>query len=141
LTRCRARNRSGSRCRLHVKDPLTGFCFRHADYADSASEDPDLSTELFPDLPEDKLPDLTTADHINELLSRIVVLLAQGRISARRAAVMTFGGSLLLRSVVVMDRASSEELPRITFDLPRSSASSCDEADPASVGFSSRPQT
>jgi len=143
FTRCRARNRSGSRSRLHAQDPLPGLCFRHAARPNTAPEDTDLSDELFPNLPEDELPDLSQAGHLNELLCRIVVLLAEGRISPRRAAVMTFAGSLLLRSVVVMDRQDSEnQMPRIIFDRPRLSGPSCEEGDPASpLGFSSRPQT
>lgn len=71
------------------------------------------------------------------MLSRIVLFLAQGRISPRRAAVMTFEGSLLVRCVTAMDRA-----PNFIFDLPRPKASSSEENDPASPAeYSSRPHT
>jgi len=142
FTRCRARNRKGSRCRLHAQDPLIGLCFRHANRPDAASEDPDLSGELFPNLPDDELPDLSTAENLNEMFSRIVMLLAEGRISPRRAAVMTFGCSLLLRSVVVMDRADSEVETRYVLDLPRPHGSSEEDDDPRfPEGSSTRPQT
>ena len=135
--RCTFRFPNGSRCRLSVVDTSTGLCYSHAKLQLQHSDLADLSEELFPRLPEDKLPDLTTAEHINVLLSRIVLLLAQGRISPRRAAVMTFGGSLLLRCVTAMDRA-----PNFIFDLPRPKPFSSKENDPASPAeYSSRPHT
>ena len=83
-----------------------------------------------------------TAEHIHELLSRIALLLAQGHISPRRAAVMTFGGTLLLRSVIAIDRANAEAQPRIIFDLPWPPAFPSKENDPASpAGLSSGPKT
>jgi hypothetical protein len=104
--RCSFRFPNGSRCRLSVLDTSTHLCFNHAKLQLQQRDLANLLDELFPGLPGNELPDLTQASQLNLLLSRIVVLLAEGRISPRRAAVMTFASSLLLRSVVVMDRAS-----------------------------------
>jgi hypothetical protein len=102
--RCRARNRSGRRCRLHVKDPVTCLCFKHiGQQAKPDSDDTDISGEVFLDVPVEVLPDLTVAKNINEMVCRVVVLLAEGRISARRASILIFGASQLLRSIAVMD--------------------------------------
>lgn len=76
--RCVFRFPNGSRCRLSVLDSSTHLCFNHAKLQLQQS---DLSAELFADLPEDTLPDLTKAGAINELLSRIVLLLARAAYS------------------------------------------------------------
>jgi hypothetical protein len=65
--RCTFRFPNGSRCRLSVVDTSTKLCYSHAKLQLQRSDLADLSDELFPDLPEDQLPDLTTADHIHEL--------------------------------------------------------------------------
>lgn len=117
--RCRAHNRAGSRCRLHVKDPATGLCFRHAGCAartpDMPSDSTDLSAELFA---AEKLV-LDSEDDINVVLSNVVALVAQGRLSSRRAAVITYALSLILRSIIAQDRKAANEPPQIIFDAPR----------------------
>jgi hypothetical protein len=133
FTRCRSRNRSGSRCRLHAQDPATGLCFRHAARPGTTSDDTDLSADLFPELPANELPELRTPEQINDFLSRVVLLLAQGRISPRRAAVITFACSLLLRSVVVMDRQGSD-CSLLIADLRGPDVPPRNQPSPVSVG-------
>ena len=60
-----------------------------------------------------------TTDDITAILSNIVVLVAKGRLSPRRAAVLTDALSLMLRSVVVMDRITESTPPQIIWDAPR----------------------
>jgi hypothetical protein len=128
--RCTFRFPNGKRCKLLILDSHSRLCFHHAKLQLDQRDLADLSADLLGDQPAE----FKTPEQINDLLSRVVVLLAQGRISPRRAAVLTFAGSLLLRSVVVMDRRSSEEgqPPTIIWDLPRPdrSCSNEDETDP-----------
>jgi hypothetical protein len=96
--RCIFRYSNHSRCRLQVFNHSTGLCLLHARSKDLQPEDiDDLSAELFEDLPDDQLPELQTPEQINEFLARVVVLLAEGRITPRRATVLTYAGSLLLQ--------------------------------------------
>ena len=119
--RCTFRFPNGSRCRLSVLDTSARLCFGHAKLQ--------LEQRDMADLLGGQPAEFKTPEQINDLLSKVVLLLAQSRISPRRAAVITYACSLLLRSVVVMDRQSSEDDPRIIFDLPRPSGSSCEQDD------------
>lgn len=105
--RCRARNRDRSQCRLHVQNPATGLCSRHAAQAgnstDTLQDTVDLSAEIF----DAQQPVLETAEDINAVISNIVILVAKGRISPRRAAVISYALSLILRSVVILDRKAA----------------------------------
>lgn len=123
--RCTFRFPNGSRCRLSVLDTSARLCFGHAKLQLEQRDMADLSADLLGGQPAE----FKTPEQINDLLSKVVLLLAQSRISPRRAAVITYACSLLLRSVVVMDRQSSEDGPRIIFDLPRPSGSSCEQDD------------
>jgi hypothetical protein len=71
---------------------------------------------LFGQLPDDELPNLQTPEDVSNFLARVVVLLAEGRITARRATVLTYAGSLLLRSAVVI---KANEKTEIIWDLDR----------------------
>jgi len=106
--RCRRRSRANGRCRLPVQDPATGLCFRHADRVGrttcSVADVADLSVELF----GESVPSFQSAEEINSTLCHLVVLLAQGRISSRRAAVITHALSLILRGVLVIDKKASD---------------------------------
>jgi hypothetical protein len=73
------------------------------------------------DILANELPELRTAEQISDFLARVVVLLAQGRISPRRAAVFTYACGLLLRSAVVIDRKLVDDfnnMPHSIFDMP-----------------------
>jgi hypothetical protein len=102
--RCRARNRDRSQCRNHVQDLATGLCGRHrlrtGDSHDELQDTTDLSKQLL----VVNEGGYCSADSINAILSNVVELLAKGRISPRRASVITFALSLMLRSVIVQDR-------------------------------------
>jgi len=120
--RCQHRTVTGRRCRLAVVHPSSGLCFRHAFLRSKLGEEADLRVALAGDL-----PDFTSAQQINAFLSKLILLLSENRVSPRRAAVIAYVGSLLLRSLPLVevewersggDSASPE--PYIDFgDLPR----------------------
>jgi hypothetical protein len=130
FARCQARNRSGSQCRLHSQDPSTGLCRRHALRASKTTDSLDDSLDLSSDILAVNDGSYGTIDHITAILSNVVVLVAKGRISVRRAAVLTDALSLMLRSVVVMDRLGENTPPQIIWDTPRPIR---DDADPATA--------
>ncbi len=115
--RCNARNRDRSQCRLDAKDPVTGLCTRHANRAntDKLDDSIDLSSEIL----EIEQGSYGSTDNINAILSNLVVLVAKGRISTRRAAVITYALSLMLRSVVTMNREAASEPTKFIWDIPR----------------------
>ncbi len=105
-TRCQARNRDGSRCRLHG-DPVTGRCHRHAHDTDSPT-DTDLSSDF-----GELLSDLQSAQGINGLLAKLVAVTIQNRISTRRAAVLAYMANLLLGTLPTIDlELELEEMQR-----------------------------
>ena len=117
--RCRARRRDGKRCRLFAQDPATGLCARHAAYAKTLPDELLDTTDLSKQLLVVNEGGFCSFDSINAILSNVVELLAKGLISSRRASVITFALSLLLRSVVVVDRKVANTPPQIIFDAPR----------------------
>lgn len=114
--RCRRRSRASGRCRLPVQDPATGLCSRHAALAaraaHSAPDRADLSSDLF----GEAVPTFKSAEEINAALAHLVVLVAQGRISSRRAAVITYALSLILRGVLVIDKKAADAPIQIEWD-------------------------
>jgi hypothetical protein len=113
--RCRRRSRANGRCRLPVQDPATGLCFRHAERVGRTTYAvADLSVELF----GEAVPTFQSAEEINATLCHLVVLLAQGRISSRRAAVITHALSLILRGVLVIDRKASDAPVKLEWSGP-----------------------
>jgi hypothetical protein len=103
--RCTFRFPNHKRCRLLAQNPQSGLCHRHASAMEPHDTD-NLSGVLFEKLPEDELPGLQTPEDVNTFLARVVVLLAEGRISPRRATVFTYAASLLLRSAMLIDAHS-----------------------------------
>ncbi|MGB2644916.1 MAG: hypothetical protein WBG02_18025 [Candidatus Acidiferrum sp.] len=126
--RCRARRRDRKQCRLYAEDPATGLCARHAVYAESVPDELQDTTDLSEQLLVVNEGGYCTAESINSILSNVVDLLAQGRISPRRASVITFALSLLLRSVIVQDRQDANAPPQFILDAPRPNR---DPAEPA----------
>src|SRR5208282_3378537 len=94
LPRCRHFTSKGRHCRLRVVDPNSTRCFRHAR---PASAEPD-SIDLSPDF-DGQLSEFKSASQINDFLAKLTVLLVQNRISPRRAAVLAYLNSLLLRTL------------------------------------------
>jgi hypothetical protein len=94
--RCQYRTPTGRQCCLPVVDPNFSFSPRHAQCQPSESED--------------FLAPLTAracrfqnAAGVNYSLSALYALLAQGRISPRRATALAYISSLLLRTLPAID--------------------------------------
>src|SRR5262249_29670961 len=112
---CRHRTQTGRRCRLAAL-PNSVLCSRRTPLPDSHNDTSDLSRDLLGELPAGQLRDLKSPEHVNECLSKILVLLAHGHISPRPAGVLTFSCSQLLRSVSAMQREEDNE-PRFIVDM------------------------
>ena len=117
--RCKGRTDTGRRCRLPVQDPANVFCSRHVDRTAKNATTLDDSTDLRDDIFVDEESVFIDAENINKALSNVVTLVAQGRISSRRAAVISYALSLILRTVVIMDRQADDEPPRVFWNDPR----------------------
>lgn len=134
--RCQARNRARSQCRLHAQDPATGLCSRHALRASKTTDTLDDSLDLSKRLLSVNEGAYDSTAHINAILSNVVELLAKGRISPRRASVITLALSLMLRSVIVVDRQHADSRPQIILDAPRPIR---DAVAPAAAALNPRP--
>ena len=115
--RCSARNRDGSRCRLHC-DPATGYCDRHILRPPDTPDDTDLSAEF-----ASKLKDPKSAVQINDFLATIATLVVKNELSARRATVLTAITAQLLRTLPAIEyelnpsAAEEDDEPRFILDL------------------------
>jgi hypothetical protein len=118
--RCQHRHPSGRRCRLPVSDLHTGLCAHHTRLR-FVREEAHLSSALFGELKK-----FETAAEVNDVLSRLLLLVSQDRVSPRRAAVMAYICNLLLRSVPKPEN----EPPEIIFDAPRPERSYPEPGDP-----------
>ena len=131
-SRCQHLTAKRRRCRQTVVNAQAGLCFRHlAKLAARQSAAPvgtgpiqldsrellnataDLGSLLAGGVREFK-----AANEINEFLGRLLMLLAENRVTPRRAAVMAYVCNLLLRTILVGHseskfEAGSEEPPRI----------------------------
>ncbi len=118
--RCAHRTPAGRRCRLRVVDAPSGLCFRHPQLRHQHLEVADLAPDLVGELLE-----FTSAAQINQVLSRLLILLPQNRISPRRAAVIAYISNLLLRTLPAIDQELHPEPdqdtadPVIICDVPR----------------------
>ncbi len=118
---CRHVTRTGRRCRLPILDPRSGLCFRHSALQQKQFDDgaADLSAAF-----SGLLSDFKSASQINDFLSRLLVLLVEGRISPRHAGVMAYINSLQLRTLPAIDKELNPEppgepsAPTIIWDLP-----------------------
>jgi hypothetical protein len=97
--KCRHFTARGRQCRLPVL--RSGLCFRHAALQLQPAQplDVDLSADFLI-----KLDDLRSADQINQFLAKLLILVVQNRISARRAAVLAYITNQLLRTLPAIDR-------------------------------------
>ena len=103
--RCSHRTPSGRRCRGEVSNAASGLCPRH-NAAQKQRRSMDLA-ELLTLARET----FVSAAGINHSLSRIFTLLAEDRVSPRRAAVLAYIGSLALRSLPAMEREMAGHAP------------------------------
>jgi len=94
--RCQYRTPTGRQCRSVVADPNSSYCAAHA-----ASEPAD--SEDFTAVLTAKAYSFQNANGINYSLGALYTLLAQGRISPRRASVLAYISNLLLRTLPAID--------------------------------------
>ncbi len=105
-TRCCHRTANG-RCRMPAVDSATNLCFDHARKALQARQDSDFARYL-----TRESSGFQTAQGINHSLADLYTLLAHGHISPRRASVLAYVASLLLRSLPAIDKDTSPEASR-----------------------------
>ena len=95
--RCTYRTATGRRCRLSVSDAHTSLCRQHrAEQIQEQAADHHLQLVQ-------NFEGFQTAQGINHSLKHLYELLAQNRISPRRAAVLSYISSLLLRTLPQID--------------------------------------
>jgi hypothetical protein len=95
--RCTHHTASGRRCRLSVSDAHSGLCRQHrAEQLQDQASDHHLQLVR-------NFEGFQTAQGINHSLKHLYELLAQNRISPRRAAVLAYVSSLLLRTLPQID--------------------------------------
>ncbi len=116
---CQYRSASGRRfCRLPVSDQKSGFCHRHAAAQKNTGEASNFADKLIGDTSE-----FRSAVEINRSLGELYKLLARDEIAPRRAAVMAYTCSLLLRTLPAIDRELGVDLedrnsgPTVIWDI------------------------
>jgi len=138
LPRCSHRTASGRQCRNEARDTHSGLCPRHCVRAASRFAHPSVAATLVGQLTEFK-----SAEAVNDFLSRLLLLLAEDRLSPRRAAVMAYTCNLLLHSLRAMDleaRVNGDEPEqKIIFDLVRPKREDFEPTPPASVPGAGQP--
>lgn len=98
FARCQHRTPSGRRCKSTTSAPNASFCYTHVQSQQKAKELGDLSSVLL-----QNYQNFQTAQGVNFALANIYRLLAANRISARRASVLAYINSLLLRTLPAID--------------------------------------
>ena len=111
--RCAHRTPGGRQCRLPVSDPRSGLCPQHR-AAQQQIEAADHYLHL-----TTKFQYFQAAQGINFSLGNLYQLLAQNRISPRRAAVLAYINSLLLRTLpqIDADNAAGIKFPPKTLTI------------------------
>jgi hypothetical protein len=107
---------TGRRCRAARSSPNSCLCPRHRTMeqtARSADLSPDLAARL-----TDIRESLQSVEGVRDSLAELYVLLAQNRVSARRAAVLAHISSLLLRLLPDEEDAAAQK-PEIKFIFGR----------------------
>jgi len=102
---------NGRRCRLSATNPNSHFCPAHTRLPQNHPDPAETSTLTA------NLDDFTSAAQINDFLSRLLLLLAQDKISTRRAAVLAYITNQLLRTLPAIAKEENAE-PQIIFDMP-----------------------
>src|SRR5215475_2862477 len=98
ITRCLHQFENGTRCRLPIMSADSAFCPRHARLGQNQPIEEDLTAKLLKNS-----QDFQTAQGVNFALGNLYDLVAKNRISTRRAAVLAYISSLLLRTLPAID--------------------------------------
>jgi hypothetical protein len=118
-SRCTHRFANGKRCRLFASHLDSAFCPGHAGLPEDHRELADTAASLTADLRE-----FRSAIPINDFLARLLLLLAENKISPRRVAVLAYITNQLLRTLPAIDRElnptpGKREPVDFIFDAPR----------------------
>jgi hypothetical protein len=92
--RCQHRSAAGRQCRPLASDPSSGLCPHHAAPGRAVNFREVLTREAF---------EFQRPQGVNNSLGALYNLLAEGRISPRRASVLAYISSLLLRTLPAID--------------------------------------
>jgi hypothetical protein len=125
-TRCRHLTANG-RCRMPAVDSATNLCFDHARKALQARQDSDFAHYL-----TRESSGFQTAQGINHSLADLYTLLAHGHISPRRASVLAYVASLLLRSLPAIDKDPSPDASR-PINLLDATSTDVSPSNPSSI--------
>ena len=104
---------NGRRCRLHPSALNPNFCPAHTPLPLNQPGAAEIASTLTVNL-----NDFTSASQINDFLSRLLLLLAQDKISTRRAAVLAYITNQLLRTLPAIAKEENAEPTQIIFDMP-----------------------
>ena len=104
---------NGRRCRLNPTGANPSFCPAHAPLPANHPDAAEIASTLTVNL-----DDFTSAAQINDFLSRLLLLLAQDKISTRRAAVLAYITNQLLRTLPAIAKEENAEHTQIIFDMP-----------------------
>jgi hypothetical protein len=111
--RCQHRTIKG-RCRQAASDSAGTLCFHHARLQRQAKDDFTLLEPLVR-----KTEDLQSVEGISEDLAALHNLLAEGRVSPRRASVVAYIDSLLLRTFVEVQEQNKRSLNYYGQPIPK----------------------
>ena len=105
---------SGRHCRKPVFDQHFGLCRKHFAASQKNRDTADLTSALVggPN-------DLNTLEGLYDFLANLLILLAQNRVSTRRASVLAFITSQLTRIDTAIHRTGANTPPQIILDAPR----------------------
>jgi len=112
--RCTYRFPNGRRCRLYTSGASPNFCPAHAPLPANQPNPAEIASTLTANL-----DDFTSAAQINDFLSRLLLLLAQDKISTRRAAVLAYITNQLLRTLPAIAKEENAQPTTFIFDAPR----------------------
>jgi hypothetical protein len=104
---------NGRRCRLYATNINPNFCPAHAPLPANQYDSAEIASTLTANL-----DDFTSAAQINDFLARLLLLLAQDKISTRRAAVLAYITNQLLRTLPAIAKEENAEPTQIIFDMP-----------------------
>lgn len=102
ISRCTHRYANGRRCRISA-GPHPNFCSLHARLPQNLPDPAQIASTLTADL-----DDFTSALQINDFLSRLLLLLAQDKISTRRAAVLAYITNQIIRTLAAIAKEDDD---------------------------------
>ena len=116
-SRCQHRYKNGKRCRLPGSEPQLGLCPLHfrqriAQGLPITDDFSDLSPELLSGIK------FSCADDLREFLTRLLIQMAKGRVSPRRASVLAYISTQLLHTHVAAERELDKDSGNFFFDVP-----------------------